>query len=87
MEGCVYFFPPNHPFNSAPVRDDSRERDAEINYWLTEAAYRRGLEATVCAALLDWLPAWPFSDPILQTLVAPLTPDSPAHGSGLGSSV
>jgi hypothetical protein len=65
MLGCVYVYPPGHPFNDGEPEQLPDGCDAVVNYWVTKAAAGEGLHSHLHAALAEWLHSWPFSHPLL----------------------
>lgn len=53
--GCLYLYPPGY-------RDEtSKHADVDVSFWVTQAAYDKGLYVTLYKTLNDWLKStWPF---------------------------
>jgi len=68
MIGCVYLYPPGHPFNSSPPADLDPDCDVIVNYWVTEPAYHAGVHDEVEALIEQWIAKWPFRCPHIRTL-------------------
>lgn len=71
MIGCLYIYPPGHPFNSSPPADLSPDCDAVVNYWVTAPAFAAGVHLEVHEMTEQWIRMWPFEHPRIRTLKPP----------------
>lgn len=65
--GCLYLYPPG-------FRDkNSRDADVDVSFWVTQAAYDKGLYSTLYETLDDWLKtAWPFKKIVYTNIEIPV---------------
>jgi hypothetical protein len=69
--GCVYIYPPNHPFNHAEGSDNT-SADAIINMWVSQPAYDRGIYPKLWSFVEQWVSAdWPFKNPYFSNPTKP----------------
>jgi hypothetical protein len=70
MLGCVYFYPPGHPFNNGGI--DHPGSDVIVNMWVTNKAYDTGLYSKVWKFVEGWVETkWPFKAPYFSNAVKP----------------
>ena len=63
--GCFYLYP-------AGYREDvSDEYDVDVSFWVTKAAYEKGLYKTLYLDIKDFLSKWPFKKPYWSNKVIP----------------
>jgi len=66
--GCIYVYPPNHPFDDSDKSGMPENADAAISCWVTQAAYDRGLYPVIYRFIEEWLRTdWPFERPYLSS--------------------
>ena len=70
MLGCVYFYPPQHPNNSAAVYEPEGI-DVSVNFWVTQSAFESGIYDELFHFVEDWLKDWPFKNPVITNLIKP----------------
>ncbi len=68
--GCVYFYPPKHPMDSATV-NIPEGTDAVVNLWVTQKAFDQGFYDELYHFVEHWLPDWPFKNPYMSNLLKP----------------
>jgi len=53
--GCLYLYP------SGFRNENSEDADVDVSFWVTQAAYDKGLYVVLYKTLDDWLKStWPF---------------------------
>ncbi len=64
--GCLYIYPPHHPFDDTDKSSMPENADAAVSFWVTQAAYDAGVYGDLCRLVPDWLQeAWPFQNPYI----------------------
>lgn len=66
--GCIYIYPPHHPFDESDKSGMPANADAAISCWVTQAAYDEGLYPKVHHFVGEWLRTdWPFERPYFSS--------------------
>lgn len=72
--GCLYIFPPNHPFDDTDKTDMPSDTDAVISFWVVGSAYP-DIYAEIYHLVPQWLRAnWPFKHPYIVNVDKPPRP-------------
>ncbi|HKR81536.1 MAG TPA: hypothetical protein VJR27_00880 [Candidatus Saccharimonadales bacterium] len=59
--GCVYIYPPRHPFDDSDQSAMPADADAAVSMWVTRAAYETGFYPVLYGFVTEWIAqAWPF---------------------------
>jgi uncharacterized protein YndB with AHSA1/START domain len=67
--GCAYLYPVGA---RTPLTPELLARDVDVSWWVTPAAYDRGLYRTVYEALQEWVrTSFPFTDPHFSNIEIP----------------
>jgi hypothetical protein len=67
--GCCYLYPVGR---RTPLSDDLVDRDVDVSWWVTPAAFDAGHYATAYRALLEWTRTdFPFSRPWFSNIEIP----------------
>lgn len=63
--GCLYFYPPG-------LRDNSSQNaDVDVNFWVTQSAYEKGLYPILFDTIEQWLKSWPFKKVAYTNILLP----------------
>jgi RimJ/RimL family protein N-acetyltransferase len=61
--GCVYIYPPNHPFDGSDKSRMPEDADAAVSFWVSQAAYEQGFYPVLRDFLQQWIKQeWPFKN-------------------------
>lgn len=64
--GCVYIYPPNHPFDSSDKSAMPEGADAVISFWVSQSAYDAGFYPVLQHFVDGWVhQEWPFRKPFI----------------------
>lgn len=70
--GCVYVYPPNHPFDDSDKSAMPADADAVVNMWVTKAAYDAGFYPVLYSFVTEWMAqVWPFKRPFVSNQEKP----------------
>ena len=70
--GCVYIYPPNHPFDDSDKSGMPPESDAVVNFWVAKAAFDRGVYPALFKLVSKWISEdWPFHNPYISNKLKP----------------
>ena len=65
--GCVYIYPPNHPFDDSDKSGMPEDTDAVVNFWVSQAAHDNGFYPVLSEFVVKWIKdAWPFRRPYIS---------------------
>jgi hypothetical protein len=67
--GCCYLYPMGR---RTPLSEESLDRDVDVSWWVTPAAYQEGYYEKLYQALVQWTrDAFPFKDPYFSNAEIP----------------
>ncbi len=71
-EGCLYIYPPHHPFDDTDQSAMPADADAAISFWVVRSAYNAGLYQDLFTFVGRWLnEVWPFMRPCITNAEKP----------------
>lgn len=70
--GCLYVYPPNHPFDDTDKSEMPADADAVVSFWVTPEVYGLGVYNSLFHGVSDWIHlSWPFQNVFISNREKP----------------